>query len=218
MDIVTTENAPTARRAPRRLILLGALALVMGIAGSIVIGSIGNTPEQARATAVDYYLQGYNSSNTPLFSGDSTTVGYSGMIRVVSHSWSSSNNSTGTLGTGSAGTPTMGPLSITKLADNSTTQLFSQLAKGTRIATVVLTGVYPLSGGSSYRGITITLTNVSVTADSLGGSTDRPTETVQFGKYDKISISTIMQNSAGTPQSPVSSCYNLSTNTAGTTC
>jgi type VI secretion system secreted protein Hcp len=121
--------------------------------------------------------------------GESTVAGHVNESDVLAYSWGASNSSsTQSGGGGGAGKATIQDLSFTKFVDGISPSLFVACASGQRFDNVVLKGTRRGPGNSLQDHLTMKLTNVMVSAISMGGNAGgaRQTEniTLNFARVE----------------------------------
>lgn len=154
--------------------------------------------------AVDYFLK-LDSIN-----GESADQNFKNQISVLSFSWGGTQTTSvaGTGGSG-AGKVSLDEFSVTKYYDSSSPEIFKAMLKGTHITNGTLSAVKSGADGKAF--LTITFTELFVTAQHISASTEIPTETVSFS-YNTIKVDYSKQNEQGnlTSVGPVS--YDLKAN------
>jgi type VI secretion system secreted protein Hcp len=134
--------------------------------------------------------------------GESTDKNHLGEIDVLAWSWGVSSPITGDKK--SATLPACAqPLSLTKFIDRATPPLIMNLALNTTIPSAKLT--VRKAGANPIEYLILTLTGVTVKAESTGGSTgeDRLTENLSLA-FTSATVTYTPQNPDGTPSSPAS--------------
>ena len=130
-------------------------------------------------------------------SGESKDSSHKGEIDVLAWSWGLSNSGTAHVGGGAgAGKVNVQDLSFTKYVDLATSPLLLAAANGKHIGKATL--VVRKAGETPLEYITITMTDVLVSAVSTGGSggEDRLTENVSLN-FAKVEVSYKEQSQAG---------------------
>jgi type VI secretion system secreted protein Hcp len=144
--------------------------------------------------------------------GESTDDKHKDWIEVLSYGIGVSQPISGPSGTGGRGASRADfhALTITKLADISSPDLFQYCALGKHIAKLKLEVCQET--GDKIPFVEIELENVMVSGVSnSGGGSDRPYETVTF-VYDKITWKNTAINNDGTKGSELEKKWNLQTN------
>jgi type VI secretion system secreted protein Hcp len=159
--------------------------------------------------ASDYYLliDGVN--------GESQNPNMAKNIELDSYSFGASNPAdVGGQGL-SAGKASLSDFSFTCALDSSSWQIVKNLYSGTHIASAVFTGMKSGGGGSTYKYITITMTNCFITSHSTGGGSQGvPSQSVSLA-YEQIEYEYFTQDtSTGSTTSAGKGTYNIGTGVA----
>lgn len=142
--------------------------------------------------------------------GESVVKDHVEEIEVLSWSWGVERPITsGDGSTRTRGTPQVLDLEISKILERSTPKLFEACVKGTVLPEAVLVIRKPDVDAGLLKTLEIRLTNVSVTSDTLTGSTDA-IEKVTLD-FETIAMTYFILNSDGTPGGTVEMSYNLET-------
>ncbi len=133
--------------------------------------------------------------------GESADSTHKEKIDVLAWSWGMSNSGTAHMGTGAgAGKVNVQDLSFTKYIDKSSTELMLACCNGKHFSEATL--IARKAGENPLEYVTITMTDVMITAVSTGGSggEDRLTEnvTLNFAKVKVAYIEQLKSGGAGT--------------------
>lgn len=156
--------------------------------------------------ASDYYLliDGIN--------GESQNPNMPKNIELDSYSFGASNPAdVGGKGL-AAGKVSLSDFSFSCALDSSSWQIVQAMYKGTHIASAVFTGMKSGGGGSTYKYITITMTNCFITSHSTGGGSQGvPSQSVSIA-YEQIEYEYFTQDTAtGGTTSAGKTKYNIGT-------
>ena len=124
--------------------------------------------------------------------GDSLDASFKDQIVVLAWSWGLSNSGTTHIGSGSgAGKANFNDISITKYLDNASGTLYTNIAKGDRIAKGTLSVTTNGAAGGQVLIAKYDLEDILVSSASTGGSSaeDRLTENVTLN-FSKFTITT----------------------------
>jgi type VI secretion system secreted protein Hcp len=164
--------------------------------------------QTADAASVDYFLK------IDGVEGESTAKGHEGEIEVLSWSWGVSNSGSSATGSGAgAGKANFQDISITKVLDKSSPQLFLGTASGKQYATATLKAVADTNKDGKQDYYVIKLTNVLVSSFQQGGASggDRPIESLSLN-FAKIEIEYTPQKADGSLDATVKAGWDLSKN------
>lgn len=146
--------------------------------------------------------------------GESTDENYPRTIEIESFSLGVTMTS-GTVvgGGGGAGKASFSDISFSKKLDKSSPLLYLNCAQGKHIPQAILH--VRKSGDKPQEYYTITLTDVLISSVQTSGAsgTDRPSESLSLN-FTKIEFSYAAQRPDGSLETPVTSSWNLATNTA----
>jgi type VI secretion system secreted protein Hcp len=151
---------------------------------------------------------------SPAIAGDVTLAGYPGWISVSSFSVDLSSSVTANSAGGSISGKVACPrVLVTKPLDSASPRLAFALFKEESLGTVTLAALKDLGSGT-FKYLTFTLTNATVSQVSLAGSgaVSAQAENVTFNP-EKLVITYIPQKPDGTGGAPVSAGYDCATNT-----
>ena len=154
--------------------------------------------------AVDYYLK------LDGIEGEAVTTGFEKQIQLLSFSWGGSQTTSvaGTGGSG-AGKVDLSDLSVMKMYDKASPQLFKSMVSGTHIKTGVLSATKAGGGGKPF--LKISLGELFVTSLQDSASSEIPTESVSFS-YNTIKIEYSTQNDQGILTAVGAVSYDIKTN------
>ena len=156
-------------------------------------------------------------SMTSELKGESKANGATGCIDVASWSWGASDSITEGAGGIQAGKPNLSNFSLQKFVDSSSTSLFTFLVtgaglKGTLQFREYASCVDACTTPTPY--LTVDMTKVHVASQSMGGSGDRPTESVSLA-YDSVKICYRTTDQSGMLGTAVCETYTISTGLGG---
>ena len=144
--------------------------------------------------------------------GESRDSKHKGEIDVLAWSWGCSNSGSAHMGGGAgAGKANVQDLSLTKYIDKCSCSLLLACCKGTHYTDATL--VVRKAGGKPLEYLTITMSEVLVSAVSTGGSggEDRLTENVTLN-FAKVKVDYIEQKPDGTEGDKPTMTYNIAEN------
>jgi type VI secretion system secreted protein Hcp len=144
--------------------------------------------------------------------GESRDKTHKDEIDVLAWSWGVSNSGSAHMGGGAgAGKVNVQDLSFTKYIDKSSCSLLLASCKGTHYPTAKLT--VRKAGGKPLEYLTVTMTEVLISAVSTGGSggEDRLTENVTLN-FAKVKVDYIEQKPDGTEGDKPTMTYNIAEN------
>lgn len=164
--------------------------------------------QTADAASVDYFLK------IDGIDGESKVKGHEGEIEVMSWSWGVSNSGSAATGGGAgAGKASFSDISITKVLDKASPQLFTAVATGKHIPTVTFKAVADSGKDGKQEYYVVKLTDVLISSFQQAGASggDRPTESVSLN-YAKIEIEYKTQNPDGSFGESVKASWDLAKN------
>jgi type VI secretion system secreted protein Hcp len=145
--------------------------------------------------------------------GESADHKHKGEIDVLSWQWGMSQSGTGHIGGGSgSGKVSVQDLTFTKYIDKSSPKLMLSCCNGKHFPEALLT--VRKAGEKPIEYVKIKLTEVLVSSISTGGSggEDRLTETITLN-FSQVAVDYTSQKADGSPDSPVTMKWNVSSNT-----
>ena len=164
----------------------------------------------APSRAATVFIQDSASPNC----GNVTTAGYKGFFEAASFSIGGANPISLSTSSGSgAGKISLSNLVVTKAVDSCSGNLITQFLQGHVIPTLRLIEVEAVGENVPRQILTITLSEVEIASynlsDSSGGGAG--TESISF-KFTKATITATPTTPQGTPGTPVTVTYDLTTN------
>jgi type VI secretion system secreted protein Hcp len=144
--------------------------------------------------------------------GESTDAQRARAIEIDSFSFGASNAGSATSGGGGAGKVSFSDITFTKRLDKSSPLLYLSCAQGKHIAKATL--VLRKSGGGDkpVEYYIVTMSDILVTSIQSGGGGDIPTESFSLN-FTKIEFSYSAQKPDGSLEEPVTSGWDIATNT-----
>lgn len=161
--------------------------------------------QTADAASVDYFLK------IDGVEGESTAKGHEGEIEVLSWSWGVSNSASHSTGGGAgSGKATFQDISITKVLDKSSPQLFLATASGKHYPTATLKAAADTNKDGKLDYYVIKLTDVLVSSYQQSGASggDKPTESISLN-FAKIEITYLPQKPTGSADTSVKAGWDL---------
>ncbi len=153
-------------------------------------------------------------SMTSELKGESVAAGAVGCIDVASFSWGASVPISQSSGVIQAGKPSLADFSLQKYVDSSSTSLFALLVSGATLKGTLQLREYGTCSNACPTPtpyFTVDLTRVKIASQSLGGSGDRPSESISFA-YDGIKLCYRPQDpQTGMLQTQTCETYTIST-------
>lgn len=148
--------------------------------------------------------------------GESTDSKHTNEIEVDSYTWTEQQSTSGARGNGvGAGKVAMGNFTFNTRTNKSSPKLLLACATGSHIKSAILT--CRKAGAGQQEFYKLTLTDVVVASYTTGADvstgSDRPLDTVQLA-FAKIQCEYRAQKQDGSLDNPITSGYDLSTNTA----
>jgi type VI secretion system secreted protein Hcp len=147
--------------------------------------------------------------------GESTVAGHLNESDVLAYSWGVSNSGSTQSGSGGgSGKANIQDLSFTKFVDGISPSLFVACASGQHFDNVVLKGARRGPGNTLQEQLTMKLTNVIVSSIAMGGPAGgaRQTENITLN-FARVELTVRKMNPDGTLGAPVTSSWNVATNT-----
>jgi type VI secretion system secreted protein Hcp len=145
--------------------------------------------------------------------GESKAPGATGCVDVTSWTWGASAQISLAGGIVEEGKPSLSVFSLQKFVDSSSTGLFGDLVGGVLLKGTLQFREYgncPAGCSSPTPYFTVDMTKAHVTAQSIGGAGDRPTESVSL-QYDSVKLCYRTADESGTLGAPVCQTYTIST-------
>lgn len=140
--------------------------------------------------------------------GESQAAGHEEEIDVLSWSWGVTRPITSDDGsTRTRGNPEIQDLVISKVLEKSTPKLFEACIKGITLPEAVLVIEKPSGTGGDFKVLEITMTNVSITSDSLAGSVE-VIENVTMN-FEVVGMKYFVQNPDGSAGGTVEMSYDI---------
>lgn len=168
-------------------------------------------PAHRSLAAVDMFLKLADAQGNILIEGESLDSKHAKEIVITSFSQGVTVPiSTPVGGGGSAGKASFSDFNFTKLLDKASPLLYSYAAQGRHIPTAVLT--LRKSGPVPFEFYRVTLTDVVISSVQTGGGGDVPVESFSLN-FTRIEWRYTPQKADGSADTPVTTTWNLATNT-----